>query len=359
MPTSIESRLLDAIRHHPLASQQQLADQLGLSRESVAGHIMRLTRQGKILGKGYLLPEGEQIVVLGGANVDLTGQSSAPFIAADSNPGSLRQSAGGVGRNIAENLARLGHNVSLISLVGRDPGGDWLSERIRLAGIGIDGLLRDPELPTSTYLAMNDANGQLLGAIADMGIIDALTPQRLAPLQSRLVAADTLVVEANLSAETLAWVGTLPLRGRLYADAVSATKAPRLRSLLPRLTALKVNRHEAATILDATGLDDDQLLTRLHQAGVEQLVLSLGSDGVLLSRAGQRYQQAPFRVDIHSDTGAGDALFAGILHAALTGGALADQATFGLGCAGLTLATEGANHPDLTETSVQQWIANR
>lgn len=358
MSESTETRLLDAIRQNPLASQQQLADQLGLSRESVAGHIMRLTRQGRILGKGYLLPEAEQIVVLGGANVDLTGQSSAAFLPGDSNPGSLRQSAGGVGRNIAENLARLGHSVSLISLIGRDPGGDWLSERIRLAGIGVDGLLRDPDLPTSTYLAMNDANGQLIGAIADMGITDALTPERLAPLQSRLVAADTLLVEANLPAATLAWIATLPLRGRLYADAVSATKAPRLRPLLPKLTALKVNRHEAAAILD-DDLSDDQLLARLHDAGVDQVVLSLGSNGVLLSRAGEHYQQAPYRVEVHSDTGAGDALFAGILHAALNGAGLTDQAAFGLGCAGLTLETDGANHPDLTEISVQQWIAQR
>lgn len=354
-----EQQLLDAIRLNPLASQQQLADQLGLSRESVAGHIMRLTRQGRILGKGYLLPDGERLVVLGGANVDLTGQSSAAFRSGDSNPGTLRQSAGGVGRNIAENLARLGQSVSLITLLGRDPNGDWLSERIRLAGIAIDGLLRDPDLPTSTYLAVNDADGQLIGAIADMGISDALTPERLAPLQSRLVAADSLLVEANLPAETLAWVATLPLRGQLYADAVSATKAPRLKPLLPRLTALKVNRSEAAAILDVEGLDDSELIERLHSAGVDLVVLSLGRDGVRLSRAGEQHQQAPFRVDIHSDTGAGDALFAGILHAALRGDALADQAAFGLACAGLTLETDGANHPELTETTVQQWIANR
>lgn len=359
MSSSIETRLLDGIRQNPLASQQQLADQLGISRESVAGHIMRLTRQGKILGKGYLLPEGEQIVVLGGANVDLTGQSAAPFLAGDSNPGSLRQSAGGVGRNIAENLARLGHNVSLISLIGRDPSGDWLVERIRQAGIATDGLLRDGDLPTSTYLAVNDANGQLIGAIADMGISEALTPQRLTPVQSRLVAASSLVVEANLSAATLGWLATLPLRGGLYADAVSATKAPRLRPLLSKLAALKVNRHEAAAILDAEGLDDRELIAGLHNAGVKLVVLSLGRDGVRLSCAGKQHQQAPFQVSVHNDTGAGDALFAGILHAALGGDSLANQAKFGLACAGLTLESDSANHPELTETSVQQWIANR
>lgn len=358
MTDTTEDRLLAAIRANPLATQQQLADRLGLSRESVAGHIMRLTRQGRILGKGYLLPEDERWLVLGGANVDLTGQSSGPFLEGDSNPGHLGQSPGGVGRNIAENLARLGRNTGLVSLVGRDPQGDWLTERIAGAGIGVDGLLRHPEWPTSTYLAMNDADGRLIGAIADMRIIDDLTPERLAPLQSRLVAADTLVVEANLPEATLAWLAGLPLRGRLYADAVSASKAPRLQPLLHRLAGLKVNRAEAAALLGEPVGDDAALAARFLAAGVGQLVLSLGGDGVFLASAGESLHQGPFAGRVRSDTGAGDALFAGIVHAARQGRPLADQAAFGLGCAGMTLEAESANHPDLSEPNVQQWITH-
>lgn len=359
MIETLEERLLTAIRQNPLATQQQLAERLGLSRESVAGHIMRLTRQGRILGKGYLLPEDERWLMLGGANVDLTGQSSGPFLPGDSNPGSLSQSPGGVGRNIAENLARLGRPVSLVSLIGRDPQGNWLAERITEAGIGVDGLLRHPDRPTSSYLAMNDADGHLIGAIADMGITADLTPERLAPLQSRLIAADTLIVEANLPEASLAWLAQLPLRGRLYADAVSASKAPRLQPLLHRLDGLKVNRAEAAALLGEPVDDDEALADRFLAAGVGLLILSLGADGVFLATAEERLHRSPFAGSVRNDTGAGDALFAGIVHSARGGATLTDQAAFGLGCAGLTLEADQANHPNLSESHVQQWITQR
>ncbi|WP_028670678.1 PfkB family carbohydrate kinase [Saccharospirillum impatiens] len=357
--TELEQQLVAAIRATPMATQQQLADQLGISRESVAGHIMRLTRQGVILGKGYLLPDQDRIVVLGGANVDLTGRCSASYRPGDSNPGSLAQSAGGVGRNIAENLAHLGHDVTLITLLGNDSNGDWLQQRIAAAGIRTDGLLRHPSLPTSTYLAMNDHDGQLIGALADMGITDALTPEALAPLRSTLVAADAVVVEANVPEATLAWLATLPLKGALYADAVSTAKAPRLKPLLAHLNVLKVNQSEARALLGQEDTDAEALSNRLISEGVKTVALSLGSNGLLLNTASNQHQQGIYPTHIASDTGAGDALIAGIIHADRAGWTLLHQAAFGLGCAGLTLESAGANHPQLTETKVNQWILDR
>jgi pseudouridine kinase len=354
-----EQKLLTAIRATPMATQQQLADQLDISRESVAGHIMRLTRQGVILGKGYLLPEQGRIVVLGGANVDLTGRCHSSYRPGDSNPGSLAQSAGGVGRNIAENLAHLGHDVTLITLLGNDSNGDWLQQRIAAAGIRTDGLLRHASLPTSTYFAMNDRDGQLVGALADMGIADALTPEALAPMRSTLVAADAVVVEANVPEATLAWLATLPLKGAIYADAVSTAKASRLKPLLAHLRVLKANQSEASALLDQTETDTKALSASLLAQGIQTVALSLGSNGLLLSRAENQHHQGVYPTHIVSDTGAGDALVAGIIHADRAGWTLSNQAAFGLGCAGLTLESGGANHPHLTETTVNQWILDR
>jgi pseudouridine kinase len=357
--SQIEQHLLAAIRATPMATQQQLADQLGLSRESVAGHIMRLTRQGLILGKGYLLPDQDRIVVLGGANIDLTGRCHTTYRPGDSNPGSLAQSAGGVGRNIAENLAHLGHDVTLITLLGKDSNGDWLHQRIAAAGIRTDGLLRHPTLPTSTYLAMNDDQGQLIGALADMNIADALTPDFLAPMRSTLVAADAVVVEANVPEATLAWLATLPLKGTLYADAVSTAKAPRLRPLLSRLKVLKVNQSEASALLELATTEPEALSSQLLTTGVKTVALSLGKNGLMLSTAGEQHQQGTYPTQVASDTGAGDALIAGIIHADRAHWSLPHQASFGLGCAGLTLESDGANCPQLTEMTVNQWILNR
>lgn len=355
--TPIEQQLLDAIRANPLASQQQLADLLGISRESVAGHIMRLTRKGAILGKGYLLPSDQGVLVIGGANVDLTGTSAQAFQPADSNPGAVTQGAGGVGRNIAENLARLGDSVSMMTLVGDDSRGRFLVDHAQQAGIETRTMVRHPGFATSTYLAINTEHGELLGAIADMAILDQLTPSWLADRMTHLQSAQTLIVEANLPETTLAWLGEQPLSARIVADAVSASKAIRLRPLLSRLGLLKVNRAEAKTLLHLgqdTDIPEDELINQLLALGVGSVLLSLGERGVRFGDVtGQTECPVP-ECQLISDTGAGDALLAGFVHAQSRLTHIEDQLAFAQMCAALTLESPLAVSTQLSESAIQK-----
>ncbi|EAR09908.1 carbohydrate kinase [Reinekea blandensis] len=354
---AIESKVLDAIRANPLASQQSLADELGLSRESVAGHIMRLTRKGEILGKGYILPAGQTLVVLGGANVDLTGTSADTFRPGDSNPGGVKQGAGGVGRNIAENLARLGNEVVMVTLVGDDSRGRYLIEQAQEAGIQTQAMVRHSEHATSTYLALNNDQGELVGAIADMAIIEQLTPEWLAERMSLLQSAQTLLVEANLPEATLTWLGEQSLNAPLVADAVSATKAVRLKPLLHRLDLLKVNRSEALTLIDepaSSDLSDEQLILRLLACGVTSVLLSLGERGVRYGDSTQQIELPVPHCDMLSDTGAGDALLAGFVHARHHIESVDTQLQFALLCAAMTLEAPQAVNTRLSATAVLQ-----
>ena len=92
------------------------------------------------------------VVVVGGANVDVKARSSVRAVARTSNPGSARLSSGGVGRNIAENLARLGTTTHLVSAVGDDPLGDQLVRSTAEAGVGVEHVAR-LDRPTGSYTA--------------------------------------------------------------------------------------------------------------------------------------------------------------------------------------------------------------
>ena len=118
--TQRERQLLNWIQEDPLISQQELADRAGITRSSVAVHISNLMRKGYILGKGYLVKEQEYVVGIGAANVDVHGRSKAPINLRDSNPGHMNVSAGGVTRNVCDNLSRLGAPVKLITALGDD-----------------------------------------------------------------------------------------------------------------------------------------------------------------------------------------------------------------------------------------------
>jgi pseudouridine kinase len=351
-------RVYQAIKLDPLASQQALADRLNMSRESVAGHIMQLTRQGYILGKGYLLAEQNTYVVLGGANVDINGHSSKNLHPNDSNPGTISQSPGGVGRNIAENLARLGEHVHLIAPIGLDQRGDWLIEQTRLSGVETQNMLRHDTLPTGTYLAINDSTGQLQAAIADMRIIDNLDEQKLSNKQALLQSAYSIIIDANLSAKTIVWLTQQTLSARLIADAVSTAKAPRLRAILPKLTLLKANQDEARAILNSKETIPEKLAQALLATGVKEVLLSLGNQGVLYTSAENNLRKTCHPSRPVSDTGAGDALLAGYLSACQQNKNLDQALSFALACAAMTLESPHANHPELTVQNVTQWIEN-
>jgi len=357
--TEIESRVFDAVKRHPMASQQQLADMLGMSRESIAGHIMRLTRQGLILGKGYIVPEQDNIVVVGGSNLDIHGKSSATLLPHDSNPGNVSQSPGGVGRNIAENLARLGLNASLVSIAGLDASGDWMLEQTRLAGVNTQHVIRHPDYPTSTYLAVNDHQGQLVAAIADMHIIDALDKPLLSGKLPLFHASQYILIEANLSLSAIEWFSEQDFQAFWVADAVSATKAPRLRSVLPKLDLLKVNQDEARALLGSTEDNPQRLAQALQAKGVIAVLLSLGSQGLLYQDAEQSLLVPCYSASPISDTGAGDALLAGFMYAQSQSWPRQQQLEFSLACAGMTLESQHANHPNFTPHNIQEWIKTR
>ena len=109
--TQRERQILQWIEADPMISQEALAERAGITRSSVAVHISNLMKKGYIAGKGYVLRSGTYAAVVGGVNVDIGGQSYAPLVARDSNPGRVRISLGGVGRNIAHNMSLLGVDV--------------------------------------------------------------------------------------------------------------------------------------------------------------------------------------------------------------------------------------------------------
>ena len=84
------------------------------------------------------------VLGIGAANIDVHGKSRAPIVMRDSNPGRLRTSAGGVTRNVLENLARLGVRTRLVSAVGADLYGEMVLRQSAAAGIDISEVLTVP-----------------------------------------------------------------------------------------------------------------------------------------------------------------------------------------------------------------------
>ncbi|MEE0765918.1 MAG: PfkB family carbohydrate kinase, partial [Christensenellales bacterium] len=113
-----------------------------------------------------------RICVLGGMNMDITGAPHASLCPGDSNPGTVRMTPGGVGRNIAENLARMGFQVELVAPLGNDGFATLLRQACMQDGIGLS---LAPSLPmaSSVYLCLMDGRGDMYAAVNDMALCES------------------------------------------------------------------------------------------------------------------------------------------------------------------------------------------
>src|SRR4051794_37969875 len=118
-----------------------------------------------------------KIMCVGGATIDIKARTLEPAVLRSSNPVKSMTTWGGVARNIAENLARLEFPVSLISRVGNDVEGDSIVNRLNLFQIDSSGVSRSARFPTAKYTALLEPDGEMIVAMADMGIYDELTPE--------------------------------------------------------------------------------------------------------------------------------------------------------------------------------------
>lgn len=311
---------------------------------------------------GSLHTDNRFVLVLGGANMDISGSTTQPLVLSDSNPGRIRCAPGGVARNVAENLARLGNTTGLLSAVGDDLYGRSLLDTTRQAGVDVNGVWVLAEEATSTYLSLHGPDGDMAVAVNDMGILECITPERLAPRAPWVQQATALVVDCNLGTAALDWLFAHRGATPVFVDAVSAFKCARIRPWLARVHLLKVNRLEAQALCGFaihSDADIERAAQALHALGVEQVVLSLGDRGVYWSarNTGQGWQAAAPTTVVNA-TGAGDALMAGLVHAFVNQQDFRAAIPFALGCAALTLASEHANHPALSVEAVNQCMHN-
>jgi pseudouridine kinase len=300
-----------------------------------------------------------RVCVIGGANVDIHGAAYQPLRLRDSNPGSVHVSPGGVARNVAENLSRLGVDCRLVTAVGRDPHGEMLLTHGREAGIDMRYVQELDSAPTSTYLAVLDRCGDMQVAVADMDIMDQLTAARLEPLHTAIADSSLLVIDANLPDDALCWlVNTFPDHD-VFADTVSTAKAMRLKPYLGTLHTLKTNpvEAEALTGFDArTTADLDRMADWLHGQGVQRLFLTRAEDGLFYSTPGNRghvtlEQQEG---DVRSTTGAGDAFLAALAYAYLQGWPLDGTLQFAGAAAQVTVADRSPSSPVLSLTAIER-----
>lgn len=352
-----EKEILNLIRENPFISQQELATTLGITRSSVAVHIANLMKKGYIAGKGYIVKEEKYTAVIGGANIDIQGFTNQSLILKDSNPGKVRISLGGVGRNIAENLVKLGIQTKLISAIGGDLYGSKILEECNLSGIDMQHTLMLKDTPSSTYLSILDELGDMQVAISDMDIFDKISVDFIRKKNHVIKHAQLIIVDTNLPQEVLAYLVSNFKETAFFLDTVSTAKAKKAKEIIGLFHTIKPNKLEAEILSDikiSTKKDLERAGDYFLNQGVQQVFISLGKEGVFYKDIhSSRHLSTPM-IKVVNATGAGDAFMAGLAYGHIHGYTLDEQASFAMAASILALSHENTINPTMSLENVKK-----
>jgi pseudouridine kinase len=294
------------------------------------------------------------LLIIGAASLDTKGRAGQPIQTGTSTPGAIRISVGGVGRNIAENLARLGERVVLLSAVGDDGSGRRLLQQAGECGIDISHVLVDAGHRSAAYLAVLDETGNLAMSIDDMGINrELITPAFVYRRRALFRDARMIVLDANLSSGTLDTIFTLARRYgvAVCADPTTATLAPGLQPHLSDLTLVTPNAAEAEALCGVqvsdreSGLDAAQ---RLVSLGIQIAIVTLGATGLVYATSQESGHIPAIECEIVDYTGAGDALTAAVVFGLLNDLPIDEAVRLGTSAAALTLQSRETVCPKLS-----------
>lgn len=352
-----EELILSWIREDPTISQQELAKRAGITRSTVAVHISNLTKKGLITGRGYIVKNAPYAVVCGGVNMDIGGVPFKTLIGHDSNPGCVRSSLGGVGRNIAHNMALLDLDVRMVTALGDDLYAQRISNSCRELGIDLSASLTVPGGHTSTYLFISDEKGDMELAVSDMEIYDSLTEEFIKGKMQLFDRASLVVIDTNIPENTIRYIAE-NCKAPLFLDPVSTAKAKKAASVIGKFHTLKPNRIEAQ-ILSGVEITDDKSLEKcadvLLEKGLERVFISLGADGVYAAEKGAKGIKVPcFDADMVNTTGCGDAFMAALAWGYIEGFDLEQSAKAGLAAAAVAMEGKDTINPLLSSEKVSE-----
>jgi len=297
------------------------------------------------------------IVVAGGINVDIKGKAFGSMDIGSSSPGAIEITPGGVGRNIAHNLALLNVPVFLLSVVGSDAQGAKVLQETSACGVNTEHVLHAQDRITGTYIALLDNTGEMTAALSDMQILELLDVDYFSGKLELLEKASYIICDANLPAESIQYiVAAANSKGvPVCLEPVSVKKAQKLRDCLRGISYITPNLDELAVLagMDTETGKAEQMAAQLVKSGVSSVITTLGKDGLCYTspEGSKLYPCIPAKV---SDvTGAGDSLTAGFFYGLMKHGSIDRALLCGLAAAAVTISSYCTVDPLMSESRIE------
>jgi len=300
------------------------------------------------------------VSIIGGITADIEGNPYNQLIQGDSNPGKITMSYGGVGRNITENLARMGASVRFVSVAGDDFAGRGAVRELEDIGVNTENVRLLQEENTAVYMSILNLMGDMELALCNMDVLERISIDFIDAAYESIKNSKMIGIDTNLTEETLEYTTKKLKDIPIFLDPVSVTKAERAKKIIGRFHTIKPNRIEAEILSGMTIMSGEELEKASRwfiDQGVKRVFITLGAGGVFYQDEKESGLLKPNSVDIVSATGAGDAFSAAILYSYLKGFDIKKTAEVGMAAAAIALQSKSAVNRQMSEEILRQTLA--
>lgn len=301
------------------------------------------------------------VLVFGMSICDIFGFTHQSYRPYDSNPGKVKMSYGGVCRNIAENMARVGINTKFISILGDDERGRGLQEHAKKMNFDMEDSLIIKDASTPTYIAVLDEHGEMVSAVVDISIANLFTEEFVDSKSELIKNAEYVILDADNPQITEYIVKNFSEYTNIILDPVSAARAVKVKHLLPHVHTIKPNRYEAEVLCGFELCNEEAVREAGHYfkgLGVEKVFISLDSEGIYYYDGVNEGIIKAREAKVVNVTGAGDAFVAGLGYGYMHSKSTKDIVKFANTMSLLTIAHEETIDPTICELSVQDRLVN-
>ena len=301
------------------------------------------------------------ILVLGASIVDIFGFCGRSYAQRDSIPGHIKISFGGVCRNIAENLARVGVNTQFISTLGDDENGKSILEHSKKFGYNMENSLFLEGESTPTYLAILNHQGEMESAVVDMESLNKMDERFVDEKHEVFENAEYTIVDSDNPALLEYILKKYQGKSKFILDPVSAKKAKKIRHLIKYFHTIKPNRFETEALCGFKIETDDDLKKAgrfFIEQGVKNVFISLDSDGIyyITSEGEEGTLACCESINVKNVTGAGDSFVAGIGYGYMNNLSIKDTLKYSMAMSIITITHEETINPAMSNELVNDLI---
>ena len=298
-------------------------------------------------------------LVFGVSVFDICGFTDNNYRSNDSNPGKVRTSFGGVCRNIAECMARVGVNTKFISVLGDDEAGLRMMDHSKVMYYDMSESLIVKGERTPTYMAILDEQGEMVSAVVDMKIIDAFTTDFIDSKADIIKNSEYMILDSDRPDIVEYIIKTFSGDTKFILDPVSAAKAELVKHLIKYFHTIKPNRYEAEIMCGFKIHNDEDLRKAgkyFKDLGIENVFITLDEDGIYYNNGEREGKLKANDAKVVNVTGAGDSFVAGIASGYMNNIDIVDTVKYAISMSTITISTEETIHPDMCNELVKEYM---